>query len=389
MYKRQLSILKSNSFFLFGARGTGKTTLIESILSEKNTFKIDLLDSIQEEQYLLQPESLIQNIDALSQKPEWVVIDEIQKAPKLLDLVHQLIERKDNKDRAVKFALTGSSARKLKRGASNLLAGRAFTYNLYPLTYQELGSDFNLLDSLAWGTLPFVVNSKDESEKKAFLDSYTSTYLKEEVIAEQLVRNVLPFRKFLPIAAQCNGTLLNYSKIARDLGVDWTTVRNYFKILEDTLLGFQLPAYSKSLRKQQLNSQKFYLFDIGIKRALSKTLSLAPTTGQIIGPLFEQFIICEAHRLNHYKDTDYTFSYLATQGGLEIDLIVERPGQKTVLVEIKSGKNIQEQRLAHLRSIKADYPDFEAVCFSQEKNARKVGDVLIVPWQEGFERIGL
>ena len=188
--------------------------MIESIFGGKNTFKIDLLDSNQEEQYQLQPESLIQNIDALSQKPEWVVIDEIQKAPKLLDLVHQLIERKDNKDRSVKFALTGSSARKLKRGAANLLAGRAFTYNLHPLTYQELGSDFNLLDALAWGTLPFVVNSKDESEKKAFLDSYTSTYLKEEVIVEQLVRNVVPFRKFLPIVAQCNGTLLNYSKIA-------------------------------------------------------------------------------------------------------------------------------------------------------------------------------
>ena len=271
MYKRQLNILESNSFFLFGARGTGKTTLIESIFGGKNTFKIDLLDSNQEEQYQLQPESLIQNIDALSQKPEWVVIDEIQKAPKLLDLVHQLIERKDNKDRSVKFALTGSSARKLKRGAANLLAGRAFTYNLHPLTYQELGSDFNLLDALAWGTLPFVVNSKDESEKKAFLDSYTSTYLKEEVIVEQLVRNVVPFRKFLPIAAQCNGTLLNYSKIARDLGVDWTTVKNYFEILEDTLLGFQLPAYSKSLRKQQLNSQKFYLFDIGIKSCLLYT----------------------------------------------------------------------------------------------------------------------
>ena len=389
MYKRQLNILKSNSFFLFGARGTGKTSLIREIFSSDSTFWINLLEGEEEERYQLNPDSLVERIDAQKTRPTWVVIDEVQKVPKLLDLVHQLIERKDNKDRNLKFALTGSSARKLKKGSANLLAGRAFTNHLYPLTYQELGDDFNLLDALAWGSLPFVINSKDEREKKSFLDSYTATYLKEEIIAEQLIRNTVPFRKFLPIASQCSGTILNLSKIARDLGVDWSTVKNYFEILEDTLLGFSLPAYDRSLRKQQLSAPKFYLFDLGIKRALDKTLSLKPTTGQIIGPLFEQFIVCEAHRLNHYLDRDFTFSYLATQGGLEIDLVVERPGAKTALVEIKSGNHVHEQKLRHLKTLVDEFDNYEGFCLSGERHARKVDNVFVLPWDEGLKEIGL
>ncbi len=389
MYKRILSILESNSFFLFGARGTGKTTLIREIFSEQDVFWIDLLAPEDEELYQLHPASLIENIEALPKKPEWIVIDEIQRAPKLLDIVHYLIEQPENRDKAVKFALTGSSARKLKRGAANLLAGRAFTFNLYPLTHQELGDKFDLISALAWGTLPSAVNASSDQERSAFLKSYTTTYLKEEVVGEQLIRKVIPFRKFLPIAAQSSGTIINYNNIARDIGVDWSTVRNYFEILEDTLLGFQLPAYHRSFRKQQLSSPKFYLFDSGVKRALDKTLSLWPSTGQMIGPLFEHFIICEFFRLNDYKGKDYTFSYLATQGGLEIDLIVERPGEKTAFIEIKSSNKITDKHIKHLKAISTDYKDSEAYCFCQEKRARKRGNILIVPWQEGFKRLGL
>ena len=389
MYKRILNILDSNSFFLFGARGTGKTTLIREIFSERDVFWIDLLVPQDEEQYQLHPDALIENIEALPEKPEWVVIDEIQRAPKLLDVVHYLIEQPENRDRAVKFALTGSSARKLKRGGANLLAGRAFTFNLYPLTHQELGDDFDLVSALAWGTLPAAVNASGDQERIAFLRSYTDTYLKEEVVGEQLIRNVVPFRRFLPVAAQSSGTIINYSSIARDIGVDWSTVRNYFEILEDTLLGFQLPAYGRSIRKQQLASPKFYLFDTGVKRAFDKTLTLWPSTGQMIGPLFEHFIICEFFRLNAYRGKDYSFSYLATQGGLEIDLIVERPGMKTALVEIKSSDRVTDEHLKHLKAISADEGDIEAYCFCRERRSRKTGDVLIVPWQEGFQRLGL
>lgn len=389
MYKRKLKILEKNSFFLFGARGTGKTSLLREIFSEKEVFWIDLLLPEDEELYQLNPEALIKNIEALSQKPEWVVIDEVQKAPKLLNVVHHLIEQPGNRDKSLKFALTGSSARKLKRGAANLLAGRAFTNHLYPLTHQELGGDFDLISALAWGTLPAVVNSSGDKERTAFLKSYTNTYLKEEVVGEQLIRKTVPFRKFLPIAAQCSGTIINQNNIARDIGVDWATVRNYLEILEDTLLGFQLPAYGRSLRKQQLVSPKFYLFDLGVKRAFDKTLSLWPSTGQMIGPLFEHFVICECFRLNDYLGRDYTFSFLATQGGVEIDLIVERPGQKTAFVEIKSTDKVTSRHLKHIKAMTDGLEDCEAYCFCREKRARKSDHILVVPWREGFERLGL
>jgi predicted AAA+ superfamily ATPase len=295
---------------------------------------------------------------------EWVVIDQVQRAPKLLDTVYSLIEAPWNSNKRVKFALTGSSARKLKRGAANLLAGRAYTYNLHPLTYQELAGRFNLIDALAWGTLPTVWNIKSDEERKAYLKSYTATYIHEEIAQEQLVRNLIPFRKFLPIAAQSSGTIINYNSIARDLGVDWTTIRNYFEILEDTLIGFKLPAFSQSVRKQQILSPKFYLFDLGVKRSLDKTLNLVPSTGQIIGPLFEHFIICEAIRLNDYLDKDFSFSYLRTQGGAEIDLVIERPGEKTVFVEIKSTTNVTKEHLRHLRDLASERDDVELLCLT-------------------------
>jgi predicted AAA+ superfamily ATPase len=320
---------------------------------------------------------------------EWVVIDQVQRAPKLLDTVYSLIEAPWNSNKRVKFALTGSSARKLKRGAANLLAGRAYTYNLHPLTYQELAGRFNLIDALAWGTLPTVWNIKSDEERKAYLKSYTATYIHEEIAQEQLVRNLIPFRKFLPIAAQSSGTIINYNSIARDLGVDWTTIRNYFEILEDTLIGFKLPAFSQSVRKQQILSPKFYLFDLGVKRSLDKTLNLVPSTGQIIGPLFEHFIICEAIRLNDYLDKDFSFSYLRTQGGAEIDLVIERPGEKTVFVEIKSTTNVTKEHLCHLRDLASERDDVELLCLSQEPRPRKDENIMIMPWQEGFKWLGL
>lgn len=155
------------------------------------------------------------------------------------------------------------------------------------------------------------------------------------------------------------------------------------------MLGFQLPAYSKSVRKQQLKASKFYLFDVGVKRALDNTLSLPPTSGQAIGPLFEHFLICELHRLNDYKRKDYRFSYLATQGGLEVDLVIERPGENDLLVEIKSGEQVNEQQLKHLKILTEENDRFSAVCLCREKQARKVGSVLILPWQEGIEYLGL
>ena len=389
MFTRQLKPLTNNSFFLFGARGVGKTSLLREFFRNKDTLWVDLLNPSEEELYQVNPEALADNLAGISKKPEWVVVDEVQRAPKLLDVVHALIEAPWNRDRNVKFALTGSSARKLKRGAANLLAGRAFTYNIYPLTHLELGTEFNLLNALTWGTLPSVCNASSDEERKAYLKSYTTTYVKEEIALEQIVRNLIPFRKFLPIAAQCSGTIINFNNIARELRVDWTTVRNYFEILEDTLLGFMLPAYSKSIRKQQLSSPKFYLFDTGVKRAFDKTLNLTPETSQQLGPLFEHFIICEVLRLNEYRQRDYTLSYLTTQGGAEIDLIIERPGDKTLFVEIKSTEHVQSEQLRHLKDLSAGREDVEPICISREPRARREGGILVLPWRDAFEWMGL
>jgi uncharacterized protein len=382
MYKRQCKPLKTNSFFLFGARGTGISTLVRELLPEADHLWIDLTDPDQEQLYVTQPGRLSQLIDSRPQRPDWVVIDEVQKSKKLLDLVHLEIEK-----RGIKFALTGSSARKLKRGGANLLAGRAFLNYLFPLTYAELKDHFDLLQALRWGTLPKVFEFQDDVSKSAFLKSYVEVYLKEEILQEQLVRNAISFRKFLPIAAQLSGTILNLNKVANDLGIDWNTARSYFEILEDTWLGFLLPAFSQSLRKQQLKSPKFYLFDLGVKRALDRSLSLVPETGQQIGPLFEHFIINEIFRLNHYLSKDFELSYLATEGGLEVDLIIRRPGDRNLIVEIKSTEQVLDRHTKHIRAIHRDFDEFEPIVICSELSERLIDKVRVMPWKKALDKI--
>ena len=195
---------------------------------------------------------------------EWVIIDEVQKIPELLDVVHRLIE-----DKKIKFGLTGSSARKLKHGGANLLAGRAFVYNLFPFTSFELGDSFSLEDALMWGTLPQIYALQDANDRIQYLKSYANTYIQEEVWEAHLIKDLVPYRRFLQVAAQTNGTGINYSNISEDARVDPKTVQRYFQILEETLLGFFLEPFHRSLRKRQRANPKFYFFDIGVQRALS------------------------------------------------------------------------------------------------------------------------
>ena len=226
---------------------------------------------------------------ALPASVEWILIDEVQRAPRLLDVVHRLIESTGKR-----FVLTGSSARKLRRGASNLLAGRAFVYNLYPLTVPELQDAFVLEDALHWGTLPRIYSLAGREEKNAYLRAYALTYLKEEIVAEQIIRRLDPFREFLEVAAQSNGTIINYANIARDVGADPKTVVSYFSVLEDTLVGFHLPAYHRSIRKQQRANPKFYYVDIGVKRSLERTLEVPLRTGTYeFGKAFAHFVITQ------------------------------------------------------------------------------------------------
>jgi uncharacterized protein len=385
MFQRSLKLPKNQSFFLFGARQTGKSTLLKSRLDPKSLFAIDLLDPEQEDLFSRHPNELEQRLAALSKRPAWVLIDEVQRAPRLLDIVHREIEATGQK-----FALTGSSARKLKRGAANLLAGRALVKHLHPLTHREAGDSFDLDEALSFGTLPKVFDLKGDS-RTGFLRSYTFTYLKEEIASEQILRRLEPFREFLEIAAQANGTILNYSNMARDVGVDYKTVQSYFEILEDTLVGFALPAFHESLRKRQAQHPKFYFFDTGVKRALDRTLDvpLKPNTYGY-GNAFEHFLIAEIRRLADYANKDWQFSYLRTVQGVEIDLIIDRPGERRVFLEIKSGTEMRESDCANLAKLQADSKQpVLAILASRAKASKKIGGVLCLPWRQALEEIGL
>lgn len=384
MFKRLIKLPKNNSFFLFGPRGTGKTTLLENYLNPSQTIKIDLLDPDFEYRLSLRPSELSDIIKAASKNIKWVFIDEIQKIPKLLDIVHRETERG-----YLNFALTGSSARKLKRGAANLLAGRAFVYHLFPLTHREIGDNFHLRQALEFGTLPKLFRLPD-TEKKDFLRAYTNTYIKEEIKEEQIVRKLDPFRRFLEIAAQTNGEIVNYTNISRDVGADPKTVQSYFEILEDTLTGFLLDPFHLSVRKRQRCNPKFYFFDPGVKRALERTLTveLLPQT-YAFGKAFEHFIIAEIIRLNSYLKKDYRFSYLRTKDNAEVDLIIERPGMPTALVEIKSAEKIKEQHIINLKRFGKDFEKCELFILSLDRVIKKINGVNVLHWIKGIEELGL
>ena len=381
---RQLQLSETNSFFLFGARGTGKTTLLKELLFLKDALYIDLLNADQEEQYALRPGLLLEQAEAMD-AGDWIIIDEIQKLPKLLDHVHIILAKKD-----IRFALTGSSSRKLKRGGANLLAGRAFSFSLYPFTAQELGGKFDLIEALQWGTLPKIITYKSDIDKKRFLRTYTQIYLKEEILVEQLIRNLTPFRLFLSIAAQMNTQIINFSNIARDTGVDHKTVQNYYQILVDTNLGFFLEAYNRSVRKVQKQSPKFYIFDMGVKRSLQNMLNvpLMPRTTEF-GDAFESWFICECFRLNHYNELDFEFSYLRTKDDVEVDLIIDRPGQSQVLMEIKSAERIDERHVKNLVHFKKDFPLAEFICVSRVTQRQVINGINVLPWQEALKYIEL
>lgn len=377
---------KKRSFFLFGPRGTGKSTWLKQVFSDIPHLYIDLLNPDEEERFAKNPATLLAQIEALPASTRWIVLDEIQKVPKLLDVVHLAIEKHKKL-----FALTGSSARKLKRGHANLLAGRAFVSHFHPLTHLELGQQFNLEDGLYWGGLPTLLECDDPADKVRYLRTYTQIYLKEEIVAEQVIRKLDPFRLFLEIAAQHNGEILNYSNIARDVGVDTLTVQSYFQILEDTLIGFLLHPFHKSVRKRQRTHPKFYFFDTGVKRALEGTLTVdLPEHSYGYGKVFEHFVILEAFRLNSYFEKDYRFSYLRTKDDAEIDMIVERPGAPLVLVEIKSSRQVDERDIRSLLAFKTDMPrGTEAFCLSRDPIPKVIEGVRLLPWEKGLEEIGL
>jgi predicted AAA+ superfamily ATPase len=385
MIQRLLDPLKSKSFFLFGARGTGKSTFLRHFFASEHPLWIDLLDPEEEDRLSRRPGELSERIGAAGKALRWVVVDEVQKVPKLLDVVHSQIEKG-----GCKFALTGSSARKLKHHHTNLLAGRALINELHPFTQVELESAFDMDSALRLGTLPGLTTCGSEEERKAFLRAYALTFLKEEIWSEHVIRNLDPFRRFLEVAAQCNGEIINFTNIARDVRADVKTVQSYFQILEDTLVGILLEPFHNSLRKRQAQAPKFYLFDTGVKRALDRTLNLGLQSGTYdYGRAFEHFVILEALRLNSYRRKDYRFSYLRTKDGAEIDLIIERPGLPTALIEIKSTERVDDRDTRMVERFARDLPGSKAFCFSRDPKAKTIGTVTALPWQDGLRSVGL
>ena len=385
MFRRLLQVSRGNSFFLFGARGTGKTTYIGEAFDPDASLYLDLLDPEVEDRYRRRPGRLDSEVRALPAAVEWILIDEVQRAPRLLDVVHRLIEGTGKR-----FVLTGSSGRKLRRGASNLLAGRAFVYNLYPLTVPELQDAFVLDDALRWGTLPRIYSLAGREEKHAYLRAYALTYLKEEIVAEQIIRRLDPFREFLEVAALSSGTIINYANIARDVGADPKTIVSYFSILEDTHVGLHLPAYHRSIRKQQRANPKFYYFDIGVKRSLERTLEVPLRSGTYeFGKAFEHFVITQILHLSRYRFPDWRMFYLQTGAGVEIDLVIERPGMPVALIEIKSSDRIDERDTRGLAAFTGDFARPLALCISRDPARMQIGGVLCLHWRAALQDLGL
>ena len=368
---------------MFGARGTGKSTLIGELLSHDALLKVDLLDPSQYEQAAFALPDLTARLEFAAKQKQWIFIDEVQKLPRLLDVAQLLIDQHQ-----ALVALSGSSARKLKRGGANLLAGRAYTYNLHPLTAEEVADAFELDRCLAFGGLPRVWNIKDPHERAIYLRSYITTYLKEEISQEQIVRQLEPFSRFLQVAAQSSGKLVNYSNIARDVRVSDQTVKTYFQILEDTLLGFFLPAHDQSVRKSQGKSPKFYLFDTGILRALRRSISRPLTDANYeYGDLFEHFVISEIRRRAEYQERDFQYSFLRTANDKEIDLIVDRPGLPKAVIEIKSTVSVRNEHVSALRLLGEHIRGGELLLLSRDPEPKSFDNIVCLPWDRGIERV--
>ena len=381
MFPRLLEVTKKRSFFLFGARNTGKSTFLKNKFVKENTFWCDLLDPDEEDRFSRKPNTLYEMVKALPESITHVVIDEVQKVPKLLDVVHRLMG-----ETTLFFVMTGSSARKLKRGGANLLAGRAFVYHFFPLTSFEIGNKFDLNFTLNWGTLPEVFEFDEDKECSLFLHAYANTYLKEEIWDEHFIRNLDPFRKFLEVAAQCNGKIVNYSNISRAVGVEDKTVASFFSLLEDTLIGFFLEPFHNSFRKRLSEKPKFYFFDLGVVRALSRRLSvpLIEKTSAY-GEAFEHFVILEIIRLASYFEPEYRFSYLRTPSDVEVDLIVERPGKPLLFIEIKSTDEIERSDLSGFIRLSKDFGECEAIVLSRDPYRKKIDHVISFFWRDGIK----
>lgn len=369
MFKRSIRLPSAGTetFFLWGPRQTGKTTLLRA--TYPNAVWIDLLKTDDYRHYLQNPERLREELTAHPQLPRLVVVDEIQKVPQLLDEIHWLIE-----NRGLHFALCGSSARKVKRGAANLLGGRAVRYELHGLTAEEIGPDFDLTRLVNHGLLPRIYLADRPSR---LLRSYVSDYLKEEVAAEALVRNLPAFSEFLNVAALSDTHLVNFSTIARECGVSSNTIKAYFGILEDTLLGRWLPGYRKRPKRRVIAAPKFYFADVGIVNYLAMRGELRPGS-ELFGKAFENWVFHELVAANAYSERYQQLAYWRLASGIEVDFVVD---DMRVAIEAKATAKVTADHLKSLRALRIDHPRVRnRVLVCLEPRSRRTDDgILILP----------
>ena len=368
MFTRKLEKIKKSAFLL-GPRGTGKSTWIQGNYQD-NTVVYDLLNTTELIRLSREPSLLYQETAHLP-PGTWVIVDEIQKVPALLNEVHRIIEEKK-----ISFILSGSSARKLKESGVNLLAGRALTYNLFPLVSQEVGFELDLQKQVTYGMLPSAF--LDENPQR-YLRSYTETYLKEEIRAEALTRNFGNFARFLEIAARQNGQLTNTTSIARDAGIARQTVHSYFDILVDTLIGFWLEPWKLKRTTKQVSHPKFFFFDPGVVRALSGRLPYPPTPEEY-GPLFECFMLNELRAYMHYTELDYPLYFWRSQNGVEVDILFET-SKGYIAIELKSGNRWEKKFNRGMHRLSEELGKNKVSCFGVFMGERQlmIDDVKVYP----------
>jgi predicted AAA+ superfamily ATPase len=365
VYARQIRVPRDKSILLLGPRGTGKSTLLRQAFPD--ALYLDLLDLAVYTELLTHPERL--EARARAARPSRIVIDEIQRLPKLLDEVHRLIE-----GRRWRFALTGSSARKLRRGGVNLLAGRARTATMHPLTAVELGADFDLARSVRWGQLPTAYVERDPKE---YLASYVGTYLREEVQAEALTRSLDTFSRFLVAASFSQASVLSVTTVARDLGLARKTVEGYFELLDDLLLSVRLPVFTRRAKRAMTTHPKFFFFDAGVYRALRPRGPL-DAAEEIDGPAVETLVLQELRATNDNLQLGYELSYWHTRDHREVDFVLY--GARGLLAfEVKRTARFREAELASLHLFKGDYPMARCFLLYGGRDSYEVDGIRVLP----------
>ena len=378
-YERILSLElpKGQSAFLWGPRKTGKSTLLRQRFPD--ALRFDLLDTRLLLEFTRSPWALAERIDALDDTTltSPIIIDEVQKVPALLDEVHRLIESK-----GLGFVLCGSSARKLKRGHANMLGGRAWRFGLHPLTYAEI-PDFDLLRALNRGLIP---QHYDTKQHRRALAGYVDDYLKEEVFDEGLVRNTPAFSRFFDALSFSHGELLNSSNIARDCGVDSKTVREYFQILVDTLVGTLLEPFSRRRSREVITrAPKFYLFDVGVAGHLMGRRIERPA-GQEFGRALEHLVLMELLAYRSYRELDFPLRFWRTKSGLECDFVLGREGE--VAIEVKGSTRLRPSDLRSVRAYVDEHSPRQAIVVCNERDARRTNDgIWILPWELFLEQL--